>query len=307
MAVLFLLSSGYSVFAADFVIEPVDTKFSILGYAQGYYADKDKIGCFKNESIKLVLNETAQQGYDILGIRFAVTVPYEVDSFDFLSQTEIYPINRPLQKGKPIVLRNIELCLENPVPKQVDNSFLSMEILLKHNSPAGYATTYAHEKLKYKEFMSRPNVLVENILLSAGPGKFKARTLAQALPKSSISASFKLTEFNRSDTWPPAAYVGLYKGTIRDNSIQFLIIKNRKCDQYVVAGYRVINKGKEVTVKTIENFPLDTTVNLNLKFDNGEVYLKLNENKPINIKTDLNTASPYVSVSSGSAEFNVGP
>ena len=307
IAVLFLLPSWSLTFAADFVIEPINTKFSILGYAQGQFLDKNDNGCFKIESVKLVLNESAKQGYDILGIRFAASVPYEIDSFDFLSQTKVYPINTSLKKGVPIALRNIELCLEDPVQSKVNDFFLSMEILLKHSNPPGYATTYAHEKSRYEKLMSRPVVLVEKFSLSADSGKFKKKTLAQALPKSSISASLKLTEFNRSDAWPPAAYIGFYQGAIRDSSFQFLIIRNRACDKYLVAGYRIINDDREVSVESIENLPLGTTVNVSLQFENGTVKLKVNNNDPIKINTSLTEASPYVSVSSGVAEFNVGP
>jgi hypothetical protein len=147
----------------------------------------------------------------------------------------------------------------------------------------------------------------ETFTLSAKPGEFNPKPLGTPSVRGVLSASLKLTKFAPSKGWPPAAYVGFFQGKNRDNSVQFLIIRNQETDPYVVAGYRVIENGKEVKVASLANLPLDGNAQATISIDNGLVTLNLAPQAPVTFRTSLTEVSPYVSVSSGTAEFSVGP
>ena len=143
--------------------------------------------------------------------------------------------------------------------------------------------------------------------LSASPGYFNAKMLGPSANTGRVSASVRLVSFNGAQGWPPAAYVGFQQGPNRDHSVQFLVIRNRDSDPYLVAGYRVIEGGKESKVQSLANLPLEATARVLMSFKAGEVTLRLNDQAPIQIHTSMAEAAPYVSVSSGMAEFNVDP
>jgi hypothetical protein len=149
--------------------------------------------------------------------------------------------------------------------------------------------------------------LAEKLSLSAYPGEFNVKTLGPPSSQASLSVALRIVKFNNTKEWPAAAYAGFYQGQNRDNSVQFLIIRNKETDTNIVAGYRVIENGREVKVESIETFPLKSTAHVSLTFDSGLVTVKLAGSQPVNIRTSLSKVSPYVSVSSGTADFNTGP
>jgi hypothetical protein len=143
------------------------------------------------------------------------------------------------------------------------------------------------------------------IKVAAHPGNFNVQTLGSASSTGTLSVSMRLVAFNGEEAWPPAAYAGFYQGADRSNSVQFLIIRNHESDQYLVVGYRVIEAGREIKFESLSNVPLDATVHANLKIDNGLFTLRLNDTSPITIRTPLAEVAPYVSVSSGTADFTI--
>jgi hypothetical protein len=143
--------------------------------------------------------------------------------------------------------------------------------------------------------------------LSAFPGEFNVKTLGAVTSAGKISTSARILKFNGTDAWPPAAYVGFYEGPDRKRSIQFLIIRNRGKDPYLVAGYRVIENGRETRIESLDNLPLDARVRVHLTFVKGVVTLKLNDREPHTIRTPFTNVAPYVAVSSGTGEFTVDP
>ena len=147
----------------------------------------------------------------------------------------------------------------------------------------------------------------ETFTLSAKPGEFNPKPLGSPSLHGALSVSVQITSFNSSNGWPAAAYVGFFQGKNRDNSVQFLIIRNRETDPYVVAGYRIVESGKEVKVASLANLPLDEKAQVAISIDNGVVTLKFPPQAPVTFHTNLTEVSPYVSVSSGTAEFSVVP
>jgi hypothetical protein len=147
----------------------------------------------------------------------------------------------------------------------------------------------------------------ETFSLSARPGYFNAKTLGPSAKKSTVSGSVRIVKFNGAKGWPPTAYLGFQQGPDRSQSVQFLILRNQDTDPYVIAGYRVIEGGKEMKVESLANLPLTSPTRVSLTFESGLVTLRLNERAPVLIRTNLLEAAPYVSVSSGTAEFNVDP
>jgi hypothetical protein len=151
------------------------------------------------------------------------------------------------------------------------------------------------------------NVVAESFSLSARSGEFNPKPLGSLSPRGTLSASIQITKFDPSKGWPSAAYVGFFQGKNRDNSVQFVIIRNRETDPYVVAGYRIIEGGQEVKVATLGNPSLDAKAHVDMSIDSGQVTLKFPSRAPIMFRTKLGDVSPYASVSSGAAVFSVGP
>ena len=148
-----------------------------------------------------------------------------------------------------------------------------------------------------------PAVFAQSLRLSAGPGKFNAERLAAASSEVSFSGAGKLLKFHTSPHWPTAAYVGIHQGTDRNNSVQILMIRNQPKDGYLVVGYRLIVDGKEVKIGSIDNVPLDHTVQAHIRFIDGLAFLRVGKGKTITLSTPFKKVAPYVSVSSGDAEF----
>jgi hypothetical protein len=147
----------------------------------------------------------------------------------------------------------------------------------------------------------------ETLLVSAKPGEFLANPIGDSAETVKISTSFRLTNFDSSEAWPPAAYVGFFQGPNRNESFQFLIIRNGGNAPFLTVGYRVIEEGKEKSVASLANIPLDASAAVDLYFNKGIVTIRYGNQTPITVKTRLTKATPYVSVSSGSAQYNMRP
>jgi hypothetical protein len=147
----------------------------------------------------------------------------------------------------------------------------------------------------------------EIFLLTAKPGEFLANPIGDSADTVNISTSLKITAFDSSGAWPPAAYVGFFQGPNRNESFQFLVIRNGGNAPFLTVGYRVIEEGKEKTVASLANIPLDASAPVDLSFNKGIVTIRYGNQDPITVKTRLTKATPYVSVSSGTAQYKMCP
>jgi len=147
----------------------------------------------------------------------------------------------------------------------------------------------------------------ETLLLKAKPGEFLANPIGDSADAVKISTSLRLTAFDSSAAWPPAAYVGFFQGPNRNESFQFLIIRNGGNSPYLTVGYRVIEDGKEKSVASLANIPLNASASVDLSFNKGNITIKYENQTPITVITRLTKATPYVSVSSASAEYKMRP
>ncbi len=147
----------------------------------------------------------------------------------------------------------------------------------------------------------------ETLQLSAKPGEFLANPIGDSAETVTISTSLSLTAFDSSASWPAAAYVGFFQGPNRNESFQFLIIRNGGNSPFLTVGYRVIEDGKEKSVASLANIPLDASAPVDLSFIKGIVTIKYGNQAPVTVKTRLTKATPYVSVSSGTAQYKMRP
>lgn len=148
----------------------------------------------------------------------------------------------------------------------------------------------------------------ETLVMEAPEGKYDAGAIGDLSEVSKISTAFRVTKQSKNLQWPPAAYVGFYQGTNRNDSFQFLVIKDRNVGATEMAvGYRVIEGGKEKKVAYLATIEASVYANVELGFNQGEVTIRYEKQKPITVKTHLKKATPYVAVSSGTAEFKMHP
>ncbi|GGP22041.1 hypothetical protein [Silvimonas iriomotensis] len=143
------------------------------------------------------------------------------------------------------------------------------------------------------------------VTLSAAPGQFDFQVVGTSAKKVVVSASIRLTRFSDTEGWPPAAYLGFFQGEDRNNSVQFLVIRNKKEDTFLVAGYRIVENGAEVKSVALTNMPLDSKTNVTVSMENGLVTVSLPPRVLVSFQTDLGEVTPYISVSSGAAQFSV--
>lgn len=147
----------------------------------------------------------------------------------------------------------------------------------------------------------------ETLRLTAKAGEYLAGPIGESADKVQISTSFKLAAFDGIAAWPPAAYVGFFQGPDRKESFQFLIIRNSGNAPHLTVGYRVVEDGKEKSVASLANIPLDASASVRLSLNKGVVTVTYGNQYPISVKTKLTKATPYISVSSGTAEFKMRP
>lgn len=145
----------------------------------------------------------------------------------------------------------------------------------------------------------------ETVTLTARPGYYNVQTIGDASPGGMVSGSVRMVAFNGTPSWPPGAYIGFYEGPDRSESVQFVVIRNHGEDSHLTAGYRVIENGQETKNEGLAEIPLDATLHVSLRIRDGSCYLTLNDSPEVTIRTRLKLVSPYVSVSSGSAEFTL--
>ena len=143
------------------------------------------------------------------------------------------------------------------------------------------------------------------LTLLAEPGHFNASTLRPATTSVSLSGSLRILAFAGTDGWPTAAYIGVHEGPNRDESVQVLAIRNRPSDEYLVVGYRLVIGGKEVKVQSFKNVSLRARVQVNISFRNGVATIHVDGAAPTEVPTPFHEVAPYVSVSSGEAEFAI--
>lgn len=150
-------------------------------------------------------------------------------------------------------------------------------------------------------------VCAETFTLAANPGEFNPKTLRAPAESAAVNGTFKFLAFTGSKAWPAAAYIGVHQGPNRNNSVQVLAIRNREADDYLVVGYRLVIDGKEVTVQSIENVPISSTVRVAITFKKGVATISVNGRPPVAVNAPFALVSPYASVSSGKAEFQIDP
>jgi len=149
--------------------------------------------------------------------------------------------------------------------------------------------------------------LAQSLRLSAAAGHFNPKTLSGPSDAVAVAGTLRLLAFDGTSAWPTAAYMGVYEGPNRNNSVQILAIRNRMSDDYLVVGYRLVVDGKEVKVASLQNVPLSSEVRVSVQFKKGAVSMRVNGRPPIELRTPFNSVAPYVSVSSGEAEFSIDP
>ncbi|MGI9296015.1 MAG: hypothetical protein ACR2PS_18685 [Pseudomonadales bacterium] len=141
--------------------------------------------------------------------------------------------------------------------------------------------------------------------LEAMSGEYNLVELDESAEEVSFSVKLKLTGYNSNADWPPAAYAGVYQGRNTNDSVQFFITKDRPTDNYVVAGYRVIEFGQQIKRVHLSSLELDRRANVHISFAHGLVTVALEGVEPVKIETDLDFVKPYISVSSGTAKFAI--
>lgn len=141
----------------------------------------------------------------------------------------------------------------------------------------------------------------------AAAGEFNVKTIGEVSSSSAISGTLRIVGFNGTASWPPGAYIGFYQGPNRNQSVQFLVMRNREKDSHLVAGYRIVEDGRETKVESLTQVPLKATLRVILQFRDGIFSLVLDDAPAITVRTPFKEVAPYVSVSSGSAEFEIDP
>ncbi len=147
----------------------------------------------------------------------------------------------------------------------------------------------------------------ETVRLSAPPGQFNARTLGEAKADLSFSSSARLLAFNPSPAWLPAAYVGVHEGADRGNSLQVYAAREQPSDAELALHYRVIVGGQQVRTQRIGQVPLKGEWKVAIRFQSGVADVQVEGGPSLRVTTPFRQVAPYVSVSSGEAEFVVRP
>lgn len=145
----------------------------------------------------------------------------------------------------------------------------------------------------------------EQFALAAQRGQFLARTLAPSSPKVALAVRTRLTEFRGTIEWPSAAMVGFHQGADRKDSVQFYIYRIPGANPYLVVGYKLLVGGRNEDSGVLATAPLEVATKFELDFDRGAVRVLLDDGRRVEVTTPFSEVSPYVSVASGTAEFQV--
>lgn len=138
----------------------------------------------------------------------------------------------------------------------------------------------------------------DEFVLDASSGTYNSQDIGEPSDTHSLKAVLAFSEFKHDGKWPPAVYIGFHEGDDKNNSFQFLIMRNKIEDDYIVAGYRIIENGEEVQVKSVKQFGLHDEPSVDISFNEGEASISVDGDTAIKIKTKLKLVKPYISVSS---------
>ena len=143
----------------------------------------------------------------------------------------------------------------------------------------------------------------QQYLLDAPAGHYRGVDIGESGKDSKFGIRIKMQSFALGTKWPPGAYVGFYEGVDRKNSVQFMLLKHPEED-ILLAAYRQLEDGEEIKYKRISNIGSDEEVFVKIGITENTVYILLEGASPVSVKTTLANATPYISVSSGSAMFS---
>jgi len=144
--------------------------------------------------------------------------------------------------------------------------------------------------------------------MDASAGHYDVKTVGDLSEISRLAISFRMTKQYSYAQWPSAAYASFYQGQDRSHSFQFLIIKDPGIKESEMAvGYRMIEGGKEKAKVYLATVDASSYTDATLEFNKGEIKINYGGQKPIIVKTHFQKVTPYISVSSGMAEFKMHP
>ena len=132
-------------------------------------------------------------------------------------------------------------------------------------------------------------------------GQFSAHVVGNAESNVAIRGSVRIAGDNSKGPWPGAAYIGLQQGSTED-SIQIFVVLDDS-GGHAIVGHRLISHG--MVIKTVEQIAVERSqpLRFSIVFNNGLVLISVNDEKVITERTLLRQVAPYLSVSSGTAEF----
>ena len=139
------------------------------------------------------------------------------------------------------------------------------------------------------------------LTLTAAPGKFVTRVVANSSPHTSIRGRLTISESKSTEAWPTAAYIGVQQDSTND-SAQIFVLKNEG-DDYLTVGYRIIIAGTVRKLLYLGTIDLGDSIETTIAFDAGKVSISINGKHVAEEQTLLNSAAPYIAVSSGTANF----
>lgn len=147
----------------------------------------------------------------------------------------------------------------------------------------------------------------EVIRLSADPGHFRYEPLAETPARTlRFSGTMRIRQFTDEQAWPSTAYMGIFQGADRRNSLQVIAIRNKPADATLIVGYRLIVEGEEAEVASIRAVPSDAVIPVEISFDEGIAGIRIGSSDAVTVRTPFPAVVPYLSVSSATAEFQVG-
>ncbi len=140
------------------------------------------------------------------------------------------------------------------------------------------------------------------IELEAPTGEFQKRDIGLKLSDTAITTNISLTKVSRDTKRLTAAYVGFYQDDLND-SIQFLLAKNHKDDDFLVTAFRVFSHGNQIESVFLEKTELNSEIEITMAFHKGRIFITINGGEVKEVQTNLTDVQAYISVSSGGAKF----
>ncbi len=149
-----------------------------------------------------------------------------------------------------------------------------------------------------KQKIDVSEVYTKEYIISSEPGKYSRYDVGSVSENSNLSAKLKIINYTEEVKWPSSSYVGFYGEGGAKNSFQSIIIKNHPSDDFLVAGYRLLENGEVVKWNPLKQFSLSSEVNIKLSIAHGIVTIEIEGEFPIVIQTKLKRVTPYVSAAS---------